>query len=428
MFKNVIKILLLSLLCFDYALAKDAKTIIISAEGLADPNADIYKKDKSIMIDDLRNDAKKQLIEKAVGSYVDSHTLVENYVTIEDKVLSRSNGLIKRVIKESPHWVGDDGFAHVLMEAEVYMGEVKNALQDLSKTQKVSIIRTQGNPRISVDISVRGTSSMIAENKLKEHIKKFGYTVWSERGTKSYQKPDFTINGEAKFKTLRHKLKASGITVEKTVLTSWTVSCMDRNSLEEVYFNNKVPKKKSWNSEEEAIEEIGTLIGKEFSADFFVEKLNNPIKSFLMEVDGLPDIDIAQLFKKEFIGLRSVLRVNFRTFNTEGVSVYEVDFGGAGGNFVMVLKEGVINPINKKIGKDALKLISFSGNVLRLKYAKDSSSKNVAKALQEMPPASLNNAPKERLASLAKSKEAQEKLKLIAGDSQDGVMTSITNF
>lgn len=428
MYKIVIRVIFLSFLCLNFSLAKDTKTVIISAEGLADPNADIYSKDKSIMIDDLRNDAKKQLIEKAVGSYVDSHTLVENYVTIEDKVLSRSSGLIKRVIKESPSWIGDDGFAHILMEAEVYMGEVKDALQDLSKTQKISIIKTQGNPRISVDISVRGNPSTIAENKLKEYIKKFGYTVWSEKGTKSHQKPDFTINGEAKFKTLRHRLKASGITVEKTILTSWTVSCIDRNSLEEIYFNNKVPKKRSWNSEEEAIEEIGKLIGNEFSADFFVEKLNNPIKSFLMEVDGLPDIDVAQLFKKEFIGLRSVLRVNFRTFNTEGVSVYEVDFGGAGSNFAMVLKEGVINPINKKIGKDALKLVSFSGNVLKLKFSKNSSGKKVAKTLQEMPPASLNNTPKERLASLAKSEEAKEKLALIAGDKEDGVMTSIANF
>lgn len=422
------KILIFIVLSFSFLFANTAKTVVVSAEGLADPNADIYKKDRGIMLDDLRKDAKRQLIEKAVGVFVDSYTLVENYIAIEDKVLSRSNGLIKKIIKESPMWVGDDGFAHILMEAEVFIDSVKNSLKELTKAQKISMIKTEGNPRISVNIKIKNSPSIIAENKLKEHIKKFGYTVWSEKGEKSYQKPDFTINGEVKFKTLKHKLKASGITLEKTVLTSWSVNCIDRNSLEEVYFNNKVPKKRSWNSQDEAIEEIGTLIGKEFSADFFMEKLNNPIKTFLVEIEGLPNIEVAQLFKKEFIGLRSILSVNFRTFNSKGVSVYEIDFGGVGKNFAMITEEGVIAPINKKLGKETLKLVAFNGNIFQLSFSQHNKNEDVSKTLQTIPPASLSLASKERLAQVVKSDETQKRLKALSTQENESVMSSIKNF
>jgi len=45
---------------------KDA-FIVITAEGLADPNADAYKRDKALMIEDPRRHANAQIREKAGG-------------------------------------------------------------------------------------------------------------------------------------------------------------------------------------------------------------------------------------------------------------------------------------------------------------------------------------------------------------------------
>ncbi|MGB8146675.1 MAG: hypothetical protein WCF05_16130, partial [Chromatiaceae bacterium] len=70
----VFAILLLGLWSFA-ALAAD--TITVTAEGLADPNAETYQRDKGLLIDDLRQDARRQVIEKAVGAFIDSTTLVE---------------------------------------------------------------------------------------------------------------------------------------------------------------------------------------------------------------------------------------------------------------------------------------------------------------------------------------------------------------
>src|SRR5690606_37750173 len=98
---------------------------------------------------------KSQCLEKAVGAYVESHTLMENYTLIRDQVLSRSQGLIKQVLKESDPWIGEDGFAHLLMKCEVYVGGVQDALRETSRMERRMLLKEVGDPRISVAIFVR---------------------------------------------------------------------------------------------------------------------------------------------------------------------------------------------------------------------------------------------------------------------------------
>ncbi|NMC48561.1 MAG: hypothetical protein GYA47_03885 [Desulfovibrio sp.] len=419
---------------------KDA-FIVITAEGLADPNADAYKRDKALMIEDLRRDAKAQILEKAVGAYVETSTLVENYTLISDRVLSRSQGLIKRVIKESEPWIGEDGFAHMLMKAEVSVVPITDALKEMTRGERVALLKEYGNPRISVAIFIRDAErgpdvvperSEIAENVLKEHIKGFGYRVWSEEhveklrarleqktengaveATLSASAPkaaDFSIAGEAKFKTVSATLKASGLTVTKYVLTSWSVKCIDNHTGEEIYFNNQVPKKQSWADEDQAIEEIGRLIGGEFSREFFEEHLQAPSKMFQLEVAGLPSYDLGQLLRKEFIGLRPVLNIDFREFDKSGTSLYEVEFTGSRGNFNDLLMSAVIEPLNRKVGQGAFTLESAKGNVVRLKYAASMDAAALTEKLNVTAPASVATAAPQRIKEIVKSEETMQKV------------------
>lgn len=91
------RLILLLILALPSLATLAADTITVTAEGLADPNADTYQRDQGLLIDDLRQDARRQVIEKAVGAFIDSNTLVENYVLIEDRVFSKSTGLIKQI-------------------------------------------------------------------------------------------------------------------------------------------------------------------------------------------------------------------------------------------------------------------------------------------------------------------------------------------
>lgn len=410
--------------------SEQAETLIVTAEGLVDPNADAYKKDKGLMIDDLRRDAQRQAIEKAVGVYVESSTLVENYLLIEDNVLSKSKGLIKQILEQSSPRLGEDGLMHLQIKAEVFLAEVKTALQSLSRESRLSLIREYGNPTISVAVVIRDANrssdtvpenSTIAENILKEHFIDFGYRVWSEEYTRLLQQDvgagqtgrkiaDFSVIGEAKFKQTAITLKASGIRVTKHVLTSWTVKCINNHTGEEIYFNNKVPKNKSWADEDQALEDIGRLIGEEFSQDFFESQLMKPSQRYQIQLTGLPDYDTALLFKDEFVGLRNILNAELLNFEMNGLSIYEVECTSSGRNFAQVLNNTILKPLNAKLDGPRMQLMSQHGNVVRVAIDPGSQPGLLQHSLQQSPPASLATASPERIGKLITDRELLDKV------------------
>jgi len=422
------------------------QTLVVTAEGLADPNADTYKRDKGLMIDDLRRDARRQVIEKAVGTFIDSTTLVENYVLVEDKVFSQSKGLIKRVIKESDPWLGEDGFMHMLIKAEVYVGNVRDIIKGLPKLSRTGYIKQHGNPKISVAVMAqdaqRGseeTRSDIAENILKERISRFGYRVWSEELTQRLKREmmetatldnrtettvsishmkasDFSIYGRAKFDTRSIVLKPAEIKITKYVLTSWTVKCVDNHTGEEIYFNNKVPRAKSWASEDEALEDIGRLIGSEFSQEFFEDHLMQPTKIYELHVSGLPDYDFGVMLKKELIGLRPVINVDFRSFNRGGHSLYEVELAGANDNFARLINATVIKPLNTKLDENAFHLVAVEQGVVRVRFQSNRNPEDLVSDLRSRPPASLASASPERLRQIVKGDELLQKVAKVNPD------------
>lgn len=422
-----------------------AETLIVTAEGLADPNADTYKRDKGLLLDALLDDAKKQAIEKVVGIYVEGQSIVQNYSLIQDTVLSQTRGLIKKIHKQSEPWLGKDGFMHMLIRAEVYTNEAQEALREMSRAQRVDVIRDFGNPRISVRINVRDSQrgrfvkserSEVAENVLKEHISSFGYRVWSEelsqeldmanaeksmvRGQSDMaahysnrRNTDFVIRGEVKFKPISITLKASNITIDKFQITSWTVKCIDNRSGEEVYFNNQIPTRMSWNTEDAAVAAVGELIGDEFSRSFFDSQMMPTSKIYQLEVMGLPSYDTGVMLKKELIGLRPILNVDFRSFESSAGALFEVEFAGNELKFAELLNTTILGSLNAKFQKDVFHLDSVQGDIVKILYK---GSKNEGKMLEKFesaPPSSFATATSERLGNIALSKESMEKVKEI---------------
>ena len=404
------------------------RSIVVSAEGLADPESDLYKRDKGLMIDDLRRDARRMAIEKAVGTFVESSSLVENYQLIEDKVYTHSSGFIKRIIKESSPWLGKDGFMHMLIKAEVSLTGIKEALDSLPQADRIRMIKEHGNPTISVMILVKDADrrselppeqSTVAENVLKEQFKKFGYRVWSEDysrklkgdlAAQNRREADFSVIGEVKFKPLTVRLKASGLVLKRYALTSWTVKCINNHTGEEIYFNNAIPRKKSWVDEDAALQDIGRMVGEEFNRGFFEVHMMQPSALVELEIEGLPDYDTGLILKKEFIGLRPILNVDFRNFEQGGLSLFEVEFAGSNSNFSQLLNNVVIKPINRKLGWDAFSLVSAHGNVVRLKCMPAAGKADIKEELEAMPPASLVDAPPQRIRELVKNPEIMAKV------------------
>ncbi len=291
----------------------DAGTLTITAVGLVDPSDPRYQGDKSLMQADLRADSKSQLVEKAVGLLVDTGSIAKNYDLLKTRLLSKSSDYITTVVREGKAVMGRDGLMSMTTEAVVNVKAVQKSLNQMTRDERVEFIRASGDPKISVAISVRDADmpdappqpSQVAENILKERIKAFGFRTWAEGSAGPNDKgADFAVLGEAKIKKLSLQLQASGVTVTKYALTSWTVKCVDRATGEEIYFNTALPKGMgSFATEEEALQAIGAKIADEFSREFFLQHANVASQKVALAVEGMPDAAAEDQLASELVGL-----------------------------------------------------------------------------------------------------------------------------
>ncbi len=391
-------------------------TVAITAVGLADPRDPRYKGDKSLQQDDARADAKSQAVEKALGLLVDAKSLAKNYDVLKDKVLANSGSYIKTVVRESEPRVGKDGLVAVTTETIVNVKALQKSLNQMSRDERIELIRANGDPKVSVQIAVRDSDqpdappqlSPVAENILKERIKSFGFRTWAEGSADGSKGADFAVLGEAKIKKLSARLEASGLMVTKYTLTSWTVKCVDLATGEEIYYNTALPKGVgSWASEEESLKAIGAKIADEFSRDFFLQHANVASQKVTLHVEGLPDTASEEAFGRELIGLPEVIAAT--TGPPAKPRVYDVQLGGSGAAGDLVAN-GVLKPLNAKLGQTCFALGGTAGDKVAVVFDKRCADASILSRLETNPPAGLYGAPPGRQKSVIKDPETLRKL------------------
>ncbi len=397
--------------------AVESGIMIISAVGLADPRDQKYQTDKSLLTADLRADSKSQLVEKAIALYLDRASFAKNYDVLRDKLLSKSGSFIESIVQEGAPELGKNGLMYVTTQAAVRVRDVQKSLNQMSRDERIEFIRNNGDPKISVGISVRGEgdagaaqNSQVAENLLKERIKSFGFRIWSDnaQATGKSAGADFAVIGEARLKKLSAKLAASGITIDKYLLTSWTVKCVDQQSGEEIYYNNTLPVAAgSWSTEEQALAAIGGKIANEFSRDFFVRHFNASGQKVALKIEGLPDAGVEAGIARELVGLQSVISVARRA---GAPVIYDVRLSGGSGPLADLVANTVLKPLNAKLGKACFNLGATSGEQVTVVFEPACSDPAVITRLDSYPPASLYAAPPARQKLILRDPEAISRL------------------
>ncbi len=243
----------------------DGGSAIISAVGLADPSDPRYSNDAAGLERTVWRDARREVVAKAAALYVDPDSINANYPIVRDKLLAHSDEFIKTVLDQSPPQMSQYGLMVGTMRASVDVREVQKTLNQISHDDRIDFIRNNGDPRISVTVRAAqpgddggapAPRSPAAENLLKERIHSFGFTVVDDASAKP--PADFHVDGEVRFKRLSAKLAASGLTIEKFVITSWTVKAINTRTGEEIYHNTAIPEKQSWASQELALQDVGS--------------------------------------------------------------------------------------------------------------------------------------------------------------------------
>jgi len=389
-------------------------TLLVSALGLADPTDPRYQGNQAALAADLRADSHAQAVEKAIGLYLQQPSLAQHYDRLREKLLARSGDFISTVVQESEPKLGKDGLAYLTTQAVVKTREVQRSLNEMSRDDRISFIRNNGDPKVAVRVTTRDAdradapaqASPIAENLLKERIKSFGFRTWSEEGSAD-KSADFLVSGEARIKRLSAKLQASGLTITKFTLTSWTVKATDRATGEEIYFNNTLPKNVgSWATEEEALAAIGARIADEFSRDFFLQHFGMTGRRIVFRVTGLDDPASAELLGRELIGLAAVLSSTARP----GTSPRVYDLVLAGNGLAQdIVATGILKPLNTKLGSACFALGASSGEEVNVVLA-PGCDKAVLSRLETAPPAGLYAAPQSRQRSVVKNPETLKKI------------------
>jgi eukaryotic-like serine/threonine-protein kinase len=244
----------------------------------------------------------------------------------------------------------------------------------LSREERIEFIRNKGDPRISIRIDIGNADgpalarerSQLAENVVKERIKSFGFRVWSAEADNpaaaNAQPADFAIRGEAKVKQLSTKLQASGLTITKTALTSWTIKAIDLVNGEEVYLSTRLPSGKSWGSEDQALTEIGQLVGDEFSRNFFLQHFSFRTQKASLVFTGLPEAS-APLMLRELRGMRTVL--DAQLIAEPGRFQLQLPEGSTPD----IVQEAIVRPLNAKLGMDCFALAGASASEVTIAYA-----------------------------------------------------------
>ena len=396
----------------------DPGSMLISATGFVDPNDPRYASDKAQLNADLRADAKGQLVAKALGLMVDSGSLASNYDVLRDRLMMKSANYVTSVVEEGAPRMGKDGLMSMTTQAVVNVNALQKALNQMSRDERIQLIRAGGDPKVAVRIAVTDADqpgapplpSQLAENLLKERIKAFGFRTWSEGAPDAQQGADFIVQGEAQLKRLSMKLAASGVVVTKYALNSWTIKCIDRASGEEIYFDTALPQGLgSWPTEGDALKAIGAKVADEFSRDFFLQHVAPTGRRITLTVDGLPPPAAEDNLWRELIGLPAVINAVARP--AAGARAYDIGISGSGAAGDLVAA-GVLKPLNAKLGQACFALGPIAGDAVTIVFDKSCADPAVMARMETNPPAGLYAEPAVRQKAVIRNPELLRKLSI----------------
>jgi eukaryotic-like serine/threonine-protein kinase len=374
---------------------RNGDSAVISAVGIASSADAGAGRDRAAHA--VWADARQQLIAKAAALYVQPSSLNANYAVVRTKLLARSDDFIKTVLTQDTPQTSPDGVTFGIMRAAVSVRDVQKTLNQISHDERVEFIRNNGDPKIAVSVRTWNPDaeaatgpqrSAVAENILKEHIHSFGFAVVDEEHAKP--PADFRVEGEVRFKKLSAKLPASGLTIEKFVLTSWTVKAVDVKSGQEIYHNTTIPEKQSWATQELALQDVGHLIGAEFSQSFFLQYFDFKPKNTRLRFSGLPPA-AANAVLDEINGNLIVLNAALDTGGGRDV-VIDAQLSAGNSSLPDLVQQSLLAPLNKKMGANCFTLLAGDATT-ELHIAFDSAC-TAAAAMSR-----LSAAPREALAA-----------------------------
>lgn len=204
--------------------------------------------------------AKKDALEKSVGVFLSSKTVMENYVTISDNIISKSNGFIKTyevTDKSSPA----EGILRIEISASV-TDVVDQLVQD---EMALKLLLTEMNlPSFAVAVyDNEGQRDDFAESSVKKYLLNKGMRLKNYSETKE-PKYDYLLKGKTDYNFMGLE-EVYNIKSMKSLQTSMAIELIDVKE-DEIISTHTVSAKKAHISENIAKTMTLTDLGPQIAA------------------------------------------------------------------------------------------------------------------------------------------------------------------
>ncbi|MCP5002983.1 MAG: hypothetical protein GY941_03395 [Planctomycetes bacterium] len=318
----------------------DMEVMEVMAEGISDI------KDTAMARDEALNHAQRMAVEKGVGVYVDSNTLVKNYQLIDDNVITESQGYLLPDYQILSEGREPDGFYHVALSARVRMGKISGDIEILERIHKIGLIKKGGNPRIMIvmtkdDLGKR-ISSNFAVSKLSGVLINQGFDVISEsvfkhnlemsrkkelmNGNISTAASIGTENG-CEIVVVGHVITNKGEPIKIGAVTARPVNanleirCIQADNSRVIF--SKTVRSGGSNSEADAITRVCKNVGKYLSGGILDSVVSN-INKIQIQIKEMGYEDFEQ-FTLDLVKVRGVLNRFVRHYDGQGRSIVDVE-------------------------------------------------------------------------------------------------------
>ena len=333
--------------------------------------------------------------------YIDPSSIDAHYPLLRDKLFSRSDEYISTVLEQLPPQLGRYSPLLGTIRAAVKVRDVHRSLNEISRDDRIEFIRNNGNPRIADEVRVQSDPgdptlqpqrSALAENILMDRIRSFGFVAVDT--TIAEPAPDFLLSAEVRFRHLSATLPASGLTIEKGrwppgPFAPWNAIRARRSTSTPRFLASRV------GPTELALQQVGQLIGAEFSREFFLQYFDLGTQRVRLHFKGLPNIASQSLIAEATAALR-ILNASLTGSPGQDVLI-DIDVVENTDGARELVSEALLNPLNRKLGQLCFASTGSSDAELLIDFDPVCASPAVLARLDALPPGALIDAPSSRI-------------------------------
>jgi hypothetical protein len=285
---------------------------VVEAEGMVPYTGEFLAIKRASLVD-----AQKNAVEKAVGVFVSGRTFVEKAVAIENNILARTEGYVKKydVIKE---WREGD-FYHTKIRALVALKDLEKDLKDMSLLQGPELSRPRVLVRVTEKIQKDAVDDKPAAAALQKQLTDNGYSVVLSTG--EAVPPDLLISGTA----TAYPFQAEGLGGFVSYRARLTVEAVRPGTAKAVASLSKEASGLGGNPELaalKALETVGNLVGEELAKQLTANWSNK--KTVFVAIEGVASFAEVDRIKKHFSAEPGVKDLVLRTYD-EGMAQFEVE-------------------------------------------------------------------------------------------------------